>query len=348
MSIYIFQDEADILPIVIDSGASISITPNLKDFVSEIKPAGARELKGLSNSTKVHGVGMVEWTVRDLYGSTRTIRTKAYYVPKATIRLFSPQTYFEENKAGSLVMDWKRTKLFLADASELEFPYNQGSNLPLMLPEKNFNHAGLYFEDLLYLKEKLLTPEGLMSVADQQNQNLTPAQKELQAWHWKLCHANSKWVQSLMAQPKDKTIEPFLKTKNPRTSSCDIPLCAACQMGKGGRRTPPTKVTRDLKKFILREGDLLPGDAVSIDQYQSSVPGHLPNTKGKEALKDKYNGGTLFYDHATGHIYLENQVSLKAGETIKAKWKFEHAANTCGVIVSKYHADNSPFGSKEF
>lgn len=54
----------------------------------------------------------------------------------------------------------------------------------------------------------------------------------------------------------------------------------------------------------LRRGKLEPGEMVSIDQYVSTIPGRLPNTKGKEPKKNKYTGGTLFVDHATAHIYL--------------------------------------------
>jgi len=56
--------------------------------------------------------------------------------------------------------------------------------------------------------------------------------------------------------------------------------------------------------MLLRHGKRKPGEMVSIDQYVSTLPGCLPKTKGKEPKKDKYNGGTLFVDHATAYIYL--------------------------------------------
>jgi len=58
------------------------------------------------------------------------------------------------------------------------------------------------------------------------------------------------------------------------------------------------------KMMSLRQGVLKPGDMVSIDQYVLALPGRLPNTKGKEPKSKKYNGGALFVDHATSHIYL--------------------------------------------
>ena len=77
------------LPIVIDTGASVSLTPNEKDFIGKIRPCGIKQLNGLSDTTEVIGEGVVAWTVRDALGTTRVIQTKAYYVPATTIRLFS-------------------------------------------------------------------------------------------------------------------------------------------------------------------------------------------------------------------------------------------------------------------
>ena len=47
---------------------------------------------------------------------------------------------------GKFTCDALRSVLTLADGSELEFPYNPGSNLPLMLPDAQ-PMMGLTFED---------------------------------------------------------------------------------------------------------------------------------------------------------------------------------------------------------
>ena len=98
MTVYLSDQGDDLLPIVIDSGASISLTANFNDFVGPIRPATITKLQGLSHTTKVHGAGQAKWTVRDVFGATRTIKTQAYYVPDATVCLFSPQTYFREQQ----------------------------------------------------------------------------------------------------------------------------------------------------------------------------------------------------------------------------------------------------------
>jgi hypothetical protein len=85
-----------------------------------------------------------------------------------------------------------------------------------------------------------------------------------------------------------------------------------------------------------------------VDQYESSVRGCLPNSKGKESFGNKYAGGTIFYNHASGYIKCIHQVSLCTLDTIIAKNLFEQEAKTCGVRVLSYHRENGIFKSKEF
>jgi hypothetical protein len=119
-SVYCSHKE-NCVPIVIDTGASVSVTPILTDFIRPLRPCATTNLKGLSGSTEVIGEGTVNWLVRDVFGNKRKIRTTAYYVPEASIRLFSPQTYFKEKKAGSLLITHDRTALTLKDGSRMDF-----------------------------------------------------------------------------------------------------------------------------------------------------------------------------------------------------------------------------------
>jgi hypothetical protein len=75
----------------------------------------------------------VTWEVQDFYGVKRTITTMAYYVPTATIRLFSPKVYFDEQNGGSYHMEKGMTRLNLGDGTPLTFPHQPGSKFPMML-----------------------------------------------------------------------------------------------------------------------------------------------------------------------------------------------------------------------
>jgi len=78
-------------------------------------------------------------------------------------------------------------------------------------------------------------------------------------------------------------------------------------------------------------------------------PGHLPTGYGQEGINNRYHGGTIFNDAATGGIWVENQVSLGAGETITSKKKFEQWLYELACIeVKHYRSDNGVFDSELF
>jgi hypothetical protein len=196
---YSFKVSAD-LPVVLDTGASFSLTPILDDFVTELSSAPINEIRGISATAQVVGQGLVKWPIWDLFGRVRVIQIMAYYVPDATIRLFIPQVYFQENEKGSCDVQGTRVIVNMQDGSALEFPYNAHSNLPLMImdyvPEAGANLANI--ESL----QGTNAMASLLTVADQTNQNLSLAQRELLSWHWKLDHSHFDWNQVLIMRRK--------------------------------------------------------------------------------------------------------------------------------------------------
>jgi hypothetical protein len=65
--IYVSSNNKE-LPIVIDTGASSSITPIASDFTSEIGKADLQELKQVNGTTPVCGKGIAEWPIEDVEG----------------------------------------------------------------------------------------------------------------------------------------------------------------------------------------------------------------------------------------------------------------------------------------
>jgi hypothetical protein len=139
------------MPIVIDSGASVSVTPHIRDFRGPLQKCPTKSFDGLSSKTEVSGMGKVTWEVQYFYGVKRTITTMAYYVPTSNIRLFAPKVYFDEQNGGSYHMEKNMTRLTLGDDTPMEFPYQPGSKLPMMLTSSHFNNpttkVGLTSED---------------------------------------------------------------------------------------------------------------------------------------------------------------------------------------------------------
>ena len=121
--------------------------------------------------------------------------------------------------------------------------------------------------------------------------------------------------------------KPILKPKEPGTDTCSIPLCTACLRGKG-KATHVGNDKMDNPDYIetIKDGDLLPGQTVSTDQYEYRVEGRLPNTRGREDPHKMYYGGTLFNDHTFSKIDVYHQVSLGVSDTIRSKELYEQKA----------------------
>jgi hypothetical protein len=186
------------LPIVIDSGASVSVTPHIRGFRGQLQKCPTKSLDGLSSKTEVLGMGKVTWEVQDFYGLKITITRMAYYVPTANIRLFSPKVYVDEQNGGPYHMERGMTRLTLGNGTPLTFPYQPGEKLPMMLKSSHFNNptskVGLTFEDTNMLAN--------LTVDDEVNQNLTAAKKELLLWHWKLVRADMQRVKVMIRTPQ--------------------------------------------------------------------------------------------------------------------------------------------------
>jgi GAG-pre-integrase domain len=245
------------VPVVLDTGASFSLTPFMNDFVGPIWPSPIGSLQGVSPAN-IAGIGTVEviWA----------IRTEAYYVPEASIWLFSPQVYFQENgDKGECIIKARKAMIKMPNGTRLKFPYNFHNNLPLMvIDEVGHKTAGLSCHELGILTEPTIM-ESYLLVLDQVNQNITSAQKELLLWHQRLGHARFQWNQSLMVKPLDAP--PVIETKHAmtRNSKTENLFCTACAMAKMGQRhcTRQTKPAQ-FEDAVLCTSDLTPSNKVSI------------------------------------------------------------------------------------
>ena len=157
-------------------------------------------------------------------------------MPSATIRLFSPQDFFQSNDGGELSLKKNKAVLSLPDGTDLEFPYNHRSNLPLMLLAPEGTWCGLDQEDCANVVSEPIV-NAYLSCEAEENRNLTLAQKELLLWHKKWGHVSLQHCQALLSKQLNGA-PPIVKPKNDGVSSCHTEglLCTACAMAKGTRR----------------------------------------------------------------------------------------------------------------
>ena len=121
--------------------------------------------------------------------------------------------------------------------------------------------------------------------------------------------------------------------------------CSSCKHGKAKRRQWKAKAgeVRKIYSQDIKE----PGECVSVDQLESSVPGLIGQLKGI-LTKRRYMVATIFVDHFSSMDYPVLQQSTTSAETVAAKESFELYASTMGIGIRHYHADNGRFADNLF
>ncbi len=83
---------------------------------------------------------------------------------------------------------------------------------------------------------------------------------------------------------------------------------------------------RNLKKATY------PGELISVDQLESSIPGFIGQMTGK-LTRQCIVASTIFVDHASGFSYVYHQTSMTSEETLKSKSAFEQFALSHGIHI---------------
>jgi hypothetical protein len=326
----------DDMKALVDSCASVTVTPHKDDFVEYEEVGDGKVLKGITAGAQIKGRGFVHWNV-EAGGKTIEVKVRALHVPQATCRLLCPQQLKKELLPKKLVCSIED------DGVRLEFeegvvycPYNE-SNLPeliLSTPRE--------------AKENLSALNACVMMEN--NQNLTVAQKELLKCHCRLGHLSLKRVQLLMKSGA-LGYNPRIKAAANLDLSKFPVICGACAYGKA-KRKPTTRSKRDKdspchEKELSKE-ILIPGQKVSMDHFIVSTPGRAYNSRGSDSHDKMFKGGVIFVDHASGYVYVVLVVNFTAGEAIRAKREFEQEMASMGVVALHYHTDNGAFTSAEF
>lgn len=360
------QLNAETFSVLIDSGCSVSCSGFKGDFHGELAMGNFGFVNTADGRAKIDGFGILRWDVISKKGKRRTIMVPGYYSSAVPMRLLSPQDYCNYHQLDPAVPQYRgssswmsldvKTSEELGDSNteEVLAHITSDSRLPFVFAE-------LSHRDVNEPKDNSETRCHchVTSVYDVRNTNLSAAQKKLKLDHDRLGHLSMQLIQKLY-QPEHKSMPDFdgfptsglpcLLAKDAAQLRCDIPICEACEIARARKRPTGTSTKIPVPETVdsLRAEDLAPGDTVSVDQYESSVRGRRLETKGREREDRKFCGGTLFYDHASGRIFVQHQTSLSAYESIQAKNAFEREAALCGFTIKKYRTDNGIFSAKDY
>ena len=77
--------------IVLDSGCSMAITPNINDFLNGTCEPQDGTVSGIGSGLTAEGMGTIQWSLTDTKGQIATLELQCLCVPKAPCRLLPPQ-----------------------------------------------------------------------------------------------------------------------------------------------------------------------------------------------------------------------------------------------------------------
>ena len=323
-------------PVIWDSGASISITPDCKDFVGPIStPGPITQLQGIAKGLQIEGQGHALWAIQDTLGNLPIIRVPAYLVSRIKVRLLSTTSLLQAYPGETIIIE--AHQLTLSGTSD----ETRGQLIARVNPENNLPTSDAHCSSD--------TPRAVaalnitLNTVHESNLNLTEAEQELLRWHHGLGHLPFCKIQFIM---RTGVLSRSESHRSLHTAACRIvnpPKCAACQCGKQHQRPAPAKIATAIKDQagVLKAENLVPASQhVSIDHFICGTKGRLFSSAGKSLNSDIFAGGCLFIDYASNFVHFEFQKHLNTHETLKAKQSFELMARDSGVIPQSYLSDN--------
>ena len=222
----------DIIEIMLDTGTTFAITPHRSDFTFYNASNNPMSVSTVGGKTSIVGYGSVDWTLISFDGSHHQITVPTHHVPQSSVRLLSPQDYVsfidaddsKDHYGGNQNWFWFHTT---KSQSLFHCPIEPRSNLPIALATvghstKTFDHA-----------------HSNLSVLDETNQNISPAQKELLFWHFRFIKEDStkKRFRQESLSPDTNTSLTSKRMSSERTSifsisSAQVELCLSRSLSR--------------------------------------------------------------------------------------------------------------------
>ena len=166
-------------PVTIDTGATFTITPFCSDFVTGLTSTEGAILHRLVMGLRIEGSGTVHWNLPVDDGSQITLAMTAYYVPEEKRCLLSPQHYLQNSSDPTkqhFVITATHMAFVLEHRRKATIKYHHHNNLPTIQMWNSHQQREPQAEAME------------ACVLNVNNMNLTPPQKELLRWHFRLCH----------------------------------------------------------------------------------------------------------------------------------------------------------------
>ena len=357
---HLFHLSSDEVIMVIDSGASISITNQKSDFTGSISEVADLELKGIASGLNIQGVGSAVYHFLDDSGVPFEIEIpEVLYVPDCPVRLLCPQQIARcgpHRGHDGFFIGGEDTMFFYGNHC-MTISYHPTNNLPMVSTAPGFENFSAFCEVVgsgeapspFFVANTSTTapskkrrkrtkrtspaaPQDSTTMEGGTTDNLKPIQREFMLYHHRYGHTHfdqlRRWAR-LGIIPK-------------KFSNVEAPVCKACAFADAKKKA----ASREGRKVDDRHDDA-PGAGVSVDTMEAGTPGLLPSTAGLPP-KARYNYCTLYVDHFSRFIYVHMHEFNKGKDAVLGKAHYERFAGKYGVSIHHIHADNGIFTSKEF
>jgi hypothetical protein len=330
----------DKIPLIFDTGASVSISNTKSDFASPILPVQRTTLKGIASGLPVQGIGTVSYTITDANNHETTITIPGVlFVPDCPTRLICPrQLLATSTSPGADIRITPSHLQMKLHNKRFIIPYDPINNLPILHTTpgvksyinycitKHLHHSP-QLQCYLAQDKTSLNPSSPIG------NNLTKPQLTKLQWHQRLNHINFNQLTSWMRQGHIKV--------DPAVINCPDPICAACQYGKARRRSHSSDTGR------IDKDASAPGDGISADQLEAGTPGIVPTNKGSPTSAT-YKYCNFWVDHYSRFIYITMHQKKDAKEMLASKLEFEAFCSRYNVRVKNIRADNGIYSSQMF
>jgi hypothetical protein len=245
--------------LIIDMGASITITPDRADFLTPITPVQPTTLSGIAANLQVQGIGTVTYQFPLPNGTTTSVTLKnVLYVPGCAVRLLCPRHLAESTIIeGDGFLSLQHGGILTCNGIELPVSYDRNTGLPIIYT---------IGQPALMSSSTLQNPCAANAISNpapvtpypsvtQIKPNLSKSQHLKLLMHERCNHRNMADVSQWIRQG--------LLPVHPSVANCPDPICLACQHGKA-RRKAHNKSTGG-----ITGASHAPGDGVSADQLEA-------------------------------------------------------------------------------
>jgi transposase InsO family protein len=319
----------DMVPIIIDPGASVSISPYSMDFVGPINAVQNVNLQGIASGLQAAGIGTIQYKFRnDADKEKSLLLRRCLHVPQCSVRLLCPQqigvmTGFPND--GFHATSAKPT--LIVQGKSTTIAYDMTSNLPLIFTTPGISSFKRFHANVSTMKTPPVHPSTT-------SLNLMKLQRRKLYLHECCAHEGfenlNRWIRAGRFPGVDASL-----------ANIPDPQCITCNFGKARRKSHKSNVGH------ISADHKLPRDGVSSDGMEAGTPDRPFTTKGQPSTTH-FKYASFWVDHASSLVYATFHPTKAATELLRSKEEFEAWAARFNVDIKSIRADNGVCAAQSF